>query len=57
LIEAVRPDVLVKGGDYTEDTVVGSTFVKSYGGRVALVPLVEGRSTTSMVGRMKEVET
>ena len=53
LIEAVRPDVLVKGGDYTEATVVGAPFVRSYGGRVALIPLVPGRSTTDLVSRMK----
>lgn len=53
LIGIVRPDVLVKGGDYTEETVVGAAFVRSYGGDVALVPLVEGRSTTSMVGRIR----
>ena len=53
LIEAVRPDVLVKGGDYTEATVVGAPFVRSYGGRVELVPLVPGTSTTRMVSRLK----
>lgn len=52
LIEAIRPDVLVKGGDYTEATVVGAPFVRSYGGEIALIPLVEGKSTTSMVNRM-----
>jgi D-beta-D-heptose 7-phosphate kinase/D-beta-D-heptose 1-phosphate adenosyltransferase len=57
LIECVKPDILVKGGDYTEDTVVGARFVKSYGGRIALIPLVEGRSTTSMVSRMKRTES
>jgi D-beta-D-heptose 7-phosphate kinase/D-beta-D-heptose 1-phosphate adenosyltransferase len=53
LIEAIRPDVLVKGGDYTEATVVGAPFVRSYGGTVALVPLVPGTSTTAMVSRLK----
>ena len=53
LIEEIRPQVLVKGGDYTEASVVGAPFVKSIGGRVVLVPLVEGRSTSSMVARMK----
>jgi D-beta-D-heptose 7-phosphate kinase/D-beta-D-heptose 1-phosphate adenosyltransferase len=53
LIELIRPHVLVKGGDYTEATVVGAGFVRSYGGEVALVPLVEGRSTSSMVERMR----
>ncbi len=53
LIEEIRPQVLVKGGDYVEGTVVGAPFVKSTGGSVVLVPLVEGRSTSSMVARMK----
>lgn len=53
LIELIRPHVLVKGGDYVEATVVGARLVKSYGGEVVLIPLVEGRSTTSMVARMK----
>ena len=53
LIELVRPDVLVKGGDYTEATVVGAPFVRSYGGRVELIPLVAGSSTTSMLTRAK----
>jgi D-beta-D-heptose 7-phosphate kinase/D-beta-D-heptose 1-phosphate adenosyltransferase len=54
LIEAVRPDVLVKGGDYTKDKVVGGTFVESYGGRIALVDVVEGRSTTRTIERMRQ---
>jgi D-beta-D-heptose 7-phosphate kinase/D-beta-D-heptose 1-phosphate adenosyltransferase len=53
LIEIVRPDVLVKGSDYTEATVVGAPFVRSYGGRVELIPLLAGRSTTSMLSRAK----
>ncbi|MDX2132950.1 MAG: D-glycero-beta-D-manno-heptose 1-phosphate adenylyltransferase [Planctomycetota bacterium] len=53
LIEAVRPDVLVKGADYTRDQVVGGSFVESYGGRVALVDLVEGKSTTRTIERLR----
>jgi D-beta-D-heptose 7-phosphate kinase/D-beta-D-heptose 1-phosphate adenosyltransferase len=53
LIELIRPQVLVKGGDYAEATVVGAPFVKSYGGEIRIVPLVEGRSTSSLVERMK----
>jgi len=55
LIRTIRPDVLVKGGDYTEATVVGAPFVRAYGGEVVLIPLFEGRSTSSMVARMKGV--
>jgi len=48
-IEAVRPDVLIKGSDYTEGEVVGAEFVKSYGGRVFLARFVPGFSTTSTI--------
>ncbi len=51
LIEAIRPDVLVKGGDYTEDNVVGAREVRSWGGRVELIPLVAGISTTHLIAR------
>jgi D-beta-D-heptose 7-phosphate kinase / D-beta-D-heptose 1-phosphate adenosyltransferase len=53
LIDAIGPDVLVKGADYTEDQVVGGDLVKARGGRVALFPLVEGRSSTKIVERMR----
>lgn len=53
VIRTLRPQVLVKGGDYTEATVVGAPFVRSYGGEVALVPLVAGRSTTNVVERIR----
>ncbi len=49
LIRDVRPDVLAKGADYAGKEVVGSEFVRSYGGRVELIPLVEGISTTDLV--------
>ncbi len=52
LIEAIRPDVLVKGGDYTKDRVVGGEFVERHGGRVALVNLVEGKSSTGTIKKM-----
>jgi D-beta-D-heptose 7-phosphate kinase/D-beta-D-heptose 1-phosphate adenosyltransferase len=53
LIEAVRPDVLVKGRDWAEKGVVGGDFVKSYGGRVVLAPLVEGKSTTTVIDKIR----
>ncbi|MFO0969873.1 MAG: D-glycero-beta-D-manno-heptose 1-phosphate adenylyltransferase [Gemmataceae bacterium] len=53
LIEAVRPDVLVKGADYRKDEVVGSRFVESYGGRVHLARLAHGFSTTSLIDKMR----
>jgi len=48
LIEALEPDVLVKGSDYRPEKVVGKEFVESYGGKVHLVPVVEGYSTTRL---------
>ncbi len=49
LIEAIRPDVLVKGGDYSEEQVVGAREVRGWGGRVELIPLVAGTSTTRLI--------
>lgn len=56
LIRMVRPDVLVKGSDYTEDTVVGADFVRACGGRVHLADLVKGCSTTNLVRSMSNNE-
>jgi D-beta-D-heptose 7-phosphate kinase/D-beta-D-heptose 1-phosphate adenosyltransferase len=53
LIEAIRPDVLVKGGDYTPQTIVGAEIVSAHGGRIVTIPLVEGRSTTGIVERIR----
>lgn len=52
LIEALRPDVLFKGADYTVDQVVGNEVVRSYGGEVRLIPLVEGNSTSNIIERI-----
>jgi D-beta-D-heptose 7-phosphate kinase/D-beta-D-heptose 1-phosphate adenosyltransferase len=52
LIRALKPDVLVKGGDYTIDTVVGHEDVLANGGRVEIVPTVEGFSTTNIVKKL-----
>jgi D-beta-D-heptose 7-phosphate kinase/D-beta-D-heptose 1-phosphate adenosyltransferase len=52
LIEALRPDVLVKGADYSVDQVVGADIVQSYGGRVVLAELSPGHSTTATVERL-----
>ena len=48
----VRPDYLVKGGDYTFDTIVGAKFVSSYGGNVITIPLVENFSSSSIIKRL-----
>ena len=53
LIQTLRPDVLVKGADYTKSQVVGADFVESYGGTIALVNLLEGRSTTGAIDRIR----
>lgn len=54
LVDALLPDVIVKGGDYTPDTIVGADVVTSRGGRVVVVPLVEGQSTTATIERMRD---
>lgn len=51
LIELVRPDVLVKGGDWTPDRIVGADFVRSYGGIVRSLPYRKGHSTTALIRR------
>jgi len=53
LIEAFRPDVLIKGSDYTAETVVGADFVQSYGGRLHLAKLVPDVSTTRTIAKIK----
>lgn len=53
LILALRPDVLVKGGDYTESTIVGAREVRAWGGEVSVVPLTPGQSTTSIIQRLR----
>ncbi len=54
LIEAIRPDILVKGDDYTVATIVGADFVLANGGSVETIPLVKGYSTTSLIERIKQ---
>jgi D-beta-D-heptose 7-phosphate kinase/D-beta-D-heptose 1-phosphate adenosyltransferase len=51
LIVATRPDVLVKGGDYVADTIVGAAEVQSWGGQVKIVPTVEGFSTSRLIAK------
>ena len=57
LIRRIRPEVLVKGGDYTTATVVGAEDVVSWGGRVEIVPIVPGYSTSSTIERMQTPAT
>jgi D-beta-D-heptose 7-phosphate kinase/D-beta-D-heptose 1-phosphate adenosyltransferase len=56
LIAELQPDVLVKGGDYDAGTVVGADIVRERGGRVVIVPLTPGQSTTSIVESMKHLK-
>ena len=53
LIERLRPDVLVKGGDYTEETIVGASQVRSWGGNVVVIPLTPGQSTTNIIRTLR----
>ena len=53
LIERLRPDVLVKGGDYREETIVGASQVRAWGGSVVVIPLTPGQSTTNIVRALR----
>ena len=53
LIRRLRPDVLVKGADYTRERIVGADLVEGWGGRVVRVPLVAGKSTSDLVRRLR----
>jgi D-beta-D-heptose 7-phosphate kinase/D-beta-D-heptose 1-phosphate adenosyltransferase len=56
LIRALRPDVLVKGGDYAESAIVGAADVRGWGGDVVIVPLTPGQSTTSIVEKLRGID-
>lgn len=49
VIKTIRPDVLIKGGDWVIDKIIGGDLVVSWGGKVANIPVVEGRSTTNLI--------
>ena len=53
LVEALQPDVIVKGGDSAPDTVVGANVVRARGGEVVIIPLTPGHSTTSTIERLR----
>ena len=55
LIRRIRPDVLVKGGDWKKKDVVGALFVESYGGTVRLIPFVKGFSTTGLLAKIQKL--
>ncbi len=54
LIEAVKPDILVKGDDYAFENIIGADFVISTGGKVQTIPLVKGYSTTQIITKIKQ---
>jgi D-beta-D-heptose 7-phosphate kinase/D-beta-D-heptose 1-phosphate adenosyltransferase len=56
LIKQIKPHILVKGEDWAQKGVIGQDFVESYGGKVVLAPLVEGKSTTKTIEKMKTLE-
>ena len=53
LVTALQPDVIAKGGDYTPETIVGAAEVRARGGRVAVIPLTPGHSTTNTVNKLR----
>jgi rfaE bifunctional protein nucleotidyltransferase chain/domain len=53
LVRALRPDVIVKGGDYDEATIVGAREVRAFGGEVVVIPLTPGQSTTSIIEKLR----
>jgi D-glycero-beta-D-manno-heptose 1-phosphate adenylyltransferase len=54
LITALKPDLLVKGGDYDMDTLAETAVVKSYGGKALAIPFVDGYSTTALVKKIRQ---
>ena len=56
LIETVKPDILVKGGDWPVESIVGADFVLAAGGQVHSIPLVAGLSTTALAKRIRQAE-
>ena len=57
LIKKLRPDILFKGGDWEEDAIVGGDFVKSNGGKVRVIPFVNGYSTTNTIEKMRKTQS
>jgi rfaE bifunctional protein nucleotidyltransferase chain/domain len=54
LVRHLKPDVIVKGGDYSEETIVGAADVKGWGGKVLVVPITPGHSTTAIIQKLSE---
>ena len=56
IIKEIVPDVLVKGGDWEEENIIGADFVKASGGRVERIPYVEGFSSTNIINRIRSTK-
>ncbi len=56
LIKALKPHILVKGADYADKKIVGAEFVQKHGGKVALINVVEGKSTTSIIDKIRKMD-
>ncbi|MEJ5299490.1 MAG: D-glycero-beta-D-manno-heptose 1-phosphate adenylyltransferase [Thermodesulforhabdaceae bacterium] len=56
LIKRIKPDILVKGGDWDLNAIVGKDFVESYGGRVVTVPITKGFSTTEIINKIRSMD-
>jgi D-beta-D-heptose 7-phosphate kinase/D-beta-D-heptose 1-phosphate adenosyltransferase len=52
-VQQLQPDVIVKGGDYSPETIVGAEVVRARGGRVVVIPLVPDQSTTSIIAKLQ----
>ena len=57
LIEQIKPDILVKGGDWAIESIIGADFVMSYGGSVIRIPLEEGFSTTAIIQKIRSTSS
>ena len=55
LIKFIKPDILVKGGDYTFDSIVGAKFTKERGGQVIVLPFLKGYSSTKIINQIKKL--
>jgi len=56
LIEAIKPDILTKGKDYTVENIVGADFVIKAGGKVETIPLINGYSTSSVINKIQQID-
>lgn len=55
LIEYLKPDIIVKGGDWSEENVVGGESVKRRGGKIVIIPVIKGASTTNIIEKVRSV--